>query len=246
MDINKYVKMWCDEDYDVRDEQFFFDNAKYVVYNQWDRAIAWHRIIILIISAITCFLRFDGIVTGLTHGLSMVAVMTVAFWLKSVTEYDENDPDAATKTYVISLIFLWMLKRRLGTIWLSVMAIVGLFLFIKMMIIDKQKYSDFIKQMGKRLDEMAAEEEKREREEFKRWEEDYKSYRYGLPEFETNYSDPMMDQARHMFDGYTEDKQMLKTRYRQLAKQYHPDKGGDTNLFQCIVAVYEELNKQAA
>jgi DnaJ-class molecular chaperone len=41
-----------------------------------------------------------------------------------------------------------------------------------------------------------------------------------------------------------ETKDMLKNRYRQLAKQYHPDNGGDEHMFQCVSEVYDELQSK--
>ena len=99
--------------------------------------------------------------------------------------------------------------------------------------------------MKKRIIQEEDEEEQAAKESYAHWETGYKAFRYGLPEPEQKASnaDPAMIEARRLFEGYQNDKQMLKTRYRQLAKQYHPDKGGDTKLFQCIIDVYEEINK---
>jgi len=38
--------------------------------------------------------------------------------------------------------------------------------------------------------------------------------------------------------------QQIKRRYRALAKQYHPDRGGDQQQMQRIIAAYEFLTKQ--
>ena len=38
-------------------------------------------------------------------------------------------------------------------------------------------------------------------------------------------------------------KQQIKRRYRALAKQYHPDRGGDQRQMQRIIAAYELLMK---
>lgn len=100
--------------------------------------------------------------------------------------------------------------------------------------------------MKKRMEEMAAEDDEKAQQAHARWESQYKSYRYGIPESTTATNDPMMEEARKLFVGFTENMHMLKTRYRQMAKQYHPDVGGDTKMFQCIVSVYEELCQQLA
>lgn len=39
--------------------------------------------------------------------------------------------------------------------------------------------------------------------------------------------------------------QQIKRRYRQLAKKYHPDKGGDSREMQRLVAAYQVLMKDA-
>ena len=38
--------------------------------------------------------------------------------------------------------------------------------------------------------------------------------------------------------------QQIKRRYRTLAKQYHPDRGGDQRQMQRIIAAYEYLMKE--
>jgi curved DNA-binding protein CbpA len=38
-------------------------------------------------------------------------------------------------------------------------------------------------------------------------------------------------------------RQQIKRRYRALAKQYHPDRGGDQQQMQRIIAAYELLMK---
>jgi DnaJ-domain-containing protein 1 len=40
--------------------------------------------------------------------------------------------------------------------------------------------------------------------------------------------------------------QQIKQRYRKLAKQYHPDRGGDQRQMQRIIAAYELLTKEQA
>lgn len=40
--------------------------------------------------------------------------------------------------------------------------------------------------------------------------------------------------------------QQIKRRYRQLAKRYHPDRGGDPRQMQRIIAAYEFLMKAQA
>jgi hypothetical protein len=40
-------------------------------------------------------------------------------------------------------------------------------------------------------------------------------------------------------------RQQIKRRYRELAKRYHPDRGGDQRQMQRIIAAYEYLVKHA-
>lgn len=40
-------------------------------------------------------------------------------------------------------------------------------------------------------------------------------------------------------------RQQIKRRYRSLAKQYHPDRGGDQKQMQRIIAAYELLMKDS-
>jgi curved DNA-binding protein CbpA len=41
-------------------------------------------------------------------------------------------------------------------------------------------------------------------------------------------------------------RQQIKRRYRTLAKQYHPDRGGDQQQMQRIIAAYELLMKDTS
>ena len=35
MTINEYIKRWCEEDYDVKYEDFYVENAKWTIEKEW-------------------------------------------------------------------------------------------------------------------------------------------------------------------------------------------------------------------
>ena len=63
---------------------------------------------------------------------------------------------------------------------------------------------------------------------------------------EDPYNDPAYaeDVARYLLEGFASDPKQLKQRYRELAREYHPDNGGSNQLMQAINVVYDELCAQ--
>ena len=53
--------------------------------------------------------------------------------------------------------------------------------------------------------------------------------------------DPNEELAKKLFEDFGDTFADLKKRYRQLAKKYHPDVGGDEEAFKAIVSKYETL-----
>lgn len=243
MIINKYVKSWCDEDYDVRKEDFFMSNAEYVIERQWASGgvkNAWIAIIPSMLSFL--FNSSESILVGILYAFSMTALLTICFWFYAMRDYDANSVSTSRSVYVMSLIFFWVLRRKMNLFVLFVFTLWGMLLYFKLSWINPIKFRKIKKNIKEKIAEEEKEEDTYNKEAYEKWKEGYKAFRYGLPEFEVPKEDPMLAQVRKLFEGYDKDKQMLKTRYRQLAKMYHPDKGGDTNLFQCIINIYEELS----
>ena len=246
MIINKYVQQWCEEDYDVRKEEFYIHNAYYVVGRQWADSGFVHRWFGLLFFALSWFWNLNCQSTApMIHGFAITGILAICFWLRGLLEFDANETSDSGLIYKMGLVFFWFLKQRLSLVGIVVLAIVGMFFYVKCAWVDPIRFNITTrKEMEARLDDETKEEEKAEQEAYKEWERGYKEYRYGLPEYDVPKDDPLLAEAKGLFEGYDENKHMLKTRYRQLAKMYHPDKGGDTNLFQCIIEVYEELNQK--
>jgi hypothetical protein len=83
-----------------------------------------------------------------------------------------------------------------------------------------------------------------EEAQYTQWKNGYTQWRAGLPSADGPKEDPVVAEARKLFEGYTDTPQRLKARYRQLAKQYHPDKlgeGADDSMFKAIRYVFEDL-----
>ena len=122
--------------------------------------------------------------------------------------------------------------------------IVGIIMFVVMMIIVPISLLKRKKQMEQIMKDFDAMQEEADKQSYEKFEYEYKSYRNGIPEMNDNMSDPAMKEARQFFEGYTATKEMLKSRFRFLAKKYHPDNGGDEILFQSISFVYDELTSK--
>jgi hypothetical protein len=150
--------------------------------------------------------------------------------------------------YIMLAILLFVTKGKMNMALQVLFALASMALYVYVTFIRPIRFIKTARRMKKKIEEEEQEEEQYAKQSYSQWENGYKAFRYGIPEPEqhADRTDPDMLKAKALFDGYCNDKQMLKTRYRQLAKQYHPDKGGDTKLFQCIVSVYEDIEKALA
>ena len=246
MIINKYVQQWCEDDYDVRKEDFYMDNAYYVVGRQWASNGLMHRLFGMLFFVLSWLWNINCDSTApIIHACAITGILAICFWLHGILEFDANETGISGTVHKMGLVFFWILKQKLPFAGMVVLAMVGMCFYVKFGWIDPIKFNKTTrKKMEERIAEEEAEEEKEEQEAYKEWERGYKEYRYGLPEYDVPKDDPMLVEARKLFEGYTETLQMVKTRYRQLAKMYHPDKGGDTNFFQCVIEAYEELTQK--
>lgn len=245
MTVNGYVKNWCDEEYDVRKEDFFVENAYYTADREWAISGFKHGLFALAIGVVTILLGNGGLFINLVSAFANIGILTVCFWFYAIRNYDANSMETSVGFYIMLAVLLFLTKNRIGPILQLLLSIPLMALYAYFTFIKPLKFVKTAKRMKKLVEEMEEEEDRRAKQNYTQWEGGYKAFRYGLPESEqtAEKGDPDMIKARTLFDGYCNDKQMLKTRYRQLAKQYHPDKGGDTKLFQCIIAVYEEIGK---
>lgn len=238
--INEYVKRWYDESYDIREEEFYMDNAKYVIARSWQSGAIKHGILAAIIAVICLVASHENI--EIVRALYVLASLTFAFFLFGVRQYDANDYITSRAMYVMILILMLWTKNKLPDIVQLMIGVAGVVLFVYLTIVKPIKAMAFKQKVKAKIKEEEEKEEQKNADSFDGWYREYKAYREGLPNFDIPEEDPMMQKARDLFKGYTDNAKMLKTRYRQLAKSEHPDNGGDEKMFSCIVDVYEELN----
>lgn len=244
MFIDKYIKQWCDEDYNIKDEAFHLKNARYMSKRAWAKG-GWKAGIAIVFISI-----FAGAVSSnvwpdvFPHILYSISVLTVAYILYGMREYNANSLVSGLSMMMFTTIFLYATKPKIPPIAEYIFSAIGIPLFLKFCIVDPIRFVRSYFEMKKEYNRMDEEEEKKYSDAYKQWQYEYQSYRQGLPEFDVPKTDPMMDEARALFEDYQNSPRELKTRFRQLAKQMHPDQGGDAKMFQCILDVYNELVKR--
>lgn len=244
MVINEYVKRWCDEEYDVRHEDFFVENAYYVSEKEWATHGFKHGLIAFVIAALIMISFAAGnFLSTLVVAGNVIAIFTACFYIFAMKEYDAHSVTGYI-FYVMLAAFL-VISLFVMPPAVDIIFIIAMFpLWVWSTIVRPIRFLKMKKLMKEKIEQMEREEEAFAQEQYNKWKKSYDSYRYGLPPCEeSSYNDPVMAEARKLFDGFTADKQVLKSRYRQLAKQHHPDRGGDEKLMQCIIAVYDELCK---
>lgn len=244
MTINGYAKKWCEEDYDVRREDFFVDNAYYVAKREWVFGGLKHGIFALLIAVATMILSNSGFFDNLLMALVLSGIATTCFVFYGIRSYNANSMETALGYYILLAILGLLTIGRVDT-WIKIVfAILSFVIWVYFTIVNPILFIKVAKSMKERIIQEEMEDERKDKQSYSKWEHDYKAYRYGLPEAEpVDTSDPVMKHARELFTDFGDTKAALKARYRQLAKQYHPDKGGDTHLFQCIITVYEDIAK---
>ena len=240
MIINKHVKDWYMENYDTKEEKFYIENAKWLINNAWITGCKKHGMACAIIAGIYGFFN-AGKETLLFDVMLLVSALTIAFFFYAIREYDANDSGCSVIMYVCVLLLLFFTKSRIPEILLWPFGIFGMGLYFYLTFIKQMKLRKEQRDLEYSMQHMDEKEEKADKERYERWEEEYKSYRYGLPHFDIPTNDPRMREAKKLFEGYIDSKETLKNRYRVLVKQYHPDNGGDSQMFQCISEVFEKI-----
>ena len=77
--INRFAKQWCDEDYDIRKEDFYVENARWMVARCWREAAPIHGVI----AAIATYLHFQASgfqLAGVLGALMLLSTLTIAFY----------------------------------------------------------------------------------------------------------------------------------------------------------------------
>lgn len=240
MIIDNYVKRWCYEEYDLKDEDFFIQQAYWTVNRGWNAGAVKHGIIAAIVSSLyACFTT-----SPIYNALVLLSVMTVSFILHGLRKYDAQKWGTGVFVYFTSLIVMLLSRKYISEAIQWIFAIVGLVGYVYLTFVKPIRFRKVTKELKKKIIEMEEREETEDKQFYEQWEADYKAYREGLPMFETSNEDPDMIKARKLFEGFENSKEALKTRYRTLAKKEHPDNGGDEHMFACIVDVYEELSQK--
>lgn len=243
MIINNYAKKWCEEDYDLKKEDFYVENAYYIASRQWAKGAlkcCWIPVLVFFFSVIIDLSLKMSIGKSFLDSLVNSGFFTLAFWFYGIRKYDANDSMSAKGIYPVLLLFLFITKSKIPFAILAVGAIAVFALYIYLTIYNPIVYFKNAKKVKARIIEEENESDASEKESYDHWKEKYKAYRFGIPETNIPESDDEDAKARHLFDGYCNTLQALKTRYRQLLKQYHPDVGGDSDFCQRIIKVYEE------
>ena len=245
MTINKHVKDWWTEDYDVKYEDFYVENAKWIFEEPWVNGRVKKILLTVALSIgyaqinIQNWGSLEGALGYLLYGFAM---FTIAQFFYVIREYDAND-SMSTIFYIAIVITFLTLKNHFSMLAILLFALIAAVAFAYMFFVRPLQSMKFKRHMEERMEQMEREEEEADKQSYKNWEAKYKAYRQGIPEADVTNDDPILEEAKKLFTGYTDTKEMLKSRYRILAKKYHPDNGGDEHMFQCISMVYEELQK---
>lgn len=243
MRINNYVKRWCYEEYDIRDEDFFLKEAYWGANENWFKGTLIHGALTLaLVVAHIIFAEKDS--GFILNAMLLITVLTASFLSFAIRKYDANEWDSCWIDSIITFIVLVFGLQYLPSTILWILGIVGTAAYIYFTFIRSIHFMGVKLDLKKMIKDVEAREEEEDKAFYEQWEADYKAYRQGLPVFEETEKDPYMEKVRALFEGYTDSKEALKARYRTLAKKEHPDNGGDAKMFQCIVDVYEELRNK--
>ena len=244
MTVNKYVKQWCNEEYDVRKEDFYVENAFYVAEREWANGGFKHGMIALAITFLSPLVGGNNMLEAILNACMFIGALTICFWVYGIREYDANSCETSKPIYIMTFLALLILKNRTPVVLHWLFAIASMVLYVYLTLVRPIKFRAVAEKMKQRILKEEEEAEEASKKSYAQWEANFKYQRYGLPSGNVDGEDPMIMEARGFFDGYTTDKHVLKSRYRQLMKAHHPDRGGNEKLCQCIIAVYEELSKK--
>lgn len=239
MKVNDYHRRWCNEDYKIDKESFLIENAKYIISRTWALGSLKHGLLVIIPACILA--GFNSTHSLLFDFLKILGVLTFSFFMYGCITYNDNDISAGRLFYIVLAFLGYITMDKLKpweiTTFTLLTMLLYIFLTFVLPIFHKIKYKGF----KKRNIDMETEKERRQEESYQRWKKDYENYRYGLPDPNSKDENPLISMVREWFSGYDTDLKALKTRYRTLAKQHHPDESGEEETFKAIRYVYEEL-----
>ena len=110
---------------------------------------------------------------------------------------------------------------------------------------QQEEYKRKQEQYRRQEEQRKQEEYKRQQEEYKRKQEQYRKQEEQKKrrQHQEQQRQKTYQQPRGFFTGCTT-KEQLKKRHRELCKKYHPDKGGDPEIFKKMQAEYEMLKRK--
>ena len=246
MRVSNNYKRWVQEDYDVAYEDYYTTNVEYEYSRAWSKASLKHGLLSLLFAIIIdIFFNLNSVVWS-TYWQA-VYVLTASFILYGIATYVMNREDLGQGLYLFVALFGLLTFGKLPPWQQVICGILSLGVYIGLTFVlpiyHHWKYKDFKKVD---IDEESGRNAKEEQA-YQQWKNGYNANRKGLPSGDGPKVDPAVAEARRLFEGYTGSPQQLKTRYRQLAKQYHPDmlgEGADDSMFKAIRYVYEELQNK--
>ena len=230
MTINRYAEAWCYEKYTIDREDFYVSNAYYVLDREWNdicRKVMIFAPLVYIIAKAAWDVQI---------ALGLAAVLVATYFMFGVRKIDANDTDMKHPSLFLATVLGWSVFKLPN---LAVQIFIGLniILYVYMVFFKTANY----RKNRKRVEKSIEEEDYKEEEEAKKYYSSWKEHanEESASEPKVNNIDPLEAEAEKLFYGYTENKDILKTRYRQLAKIHHPDHGGNEELFKCINNYYE-------
>lgn len=229
MTINRYTEAWCYEKYATDREDFFVDNAYYVLDREWNNIC---RKVMLFAPLVYVVFKQLGKQTA----LGLAAVLVFTYFMYGVRKIDANDVEMKRPSLLLAGVLIWSLFK-LPDIAIQIFIGINIALYVYMVFFKTAHY----RKNKKRVEQNIEDEDYKEEEEAKKYYSSWKEHAHEEPKTEpqVNHTDPLEIEAEKLFYGYTDNKDILKTRYRQLAKTHHPDHGGNEELFKRINNYYE-------
>lgn len=234
MTINRYTEAWCYEKYATDREDFFVDNAYYVVDREWNDICRKIMFFAPVVYMITAFL-------GVQVALGFASVVVFTYFMYGIRKIDANDTDMKHPSVMMAVFLGWSLFKMPDLV-VQIFIAINIAMYIYMVFFKTAKYRKNKSRVESNIEEEDYKEEEEAKKYYSSWkqhakEDSYYEQSYSAPHTET--VDPLEAEAERLFAGYTDNKDILKTRYRQLAKTHHPDHGGNEELFKRINNYYE-------
>lgn len=258
MITNSSSRVWCSSNYSPENEAFYVSNTKSLIVEQW--TISWKHALVTTIGAIVA-----AAIGLISHPLAWIAAMQIGFVFFGILTYCHNDAGNGELAYLCCLIYFINKFGGVSSFGSTLFHLVG-FALLFASVIPNILYRKVAGEYGRAPEgHWQTEEEEFEAWKRKYYNSSYDNYRdtsYSGSSYDNSYSyentynqnqtqnnsyqktvDPNVEKARELFKDFGSTYQELKKVYRKLAQQYHPDHGGDNDLFAAIVNEYEYLKK---